>query len=46
MHGFTKNYVRVELSPVDARPEFDNQLMRVSLGGFNHDATALKAVIV
>lgn len=46
MHGFTKNYVRVELSPVDARPEFDNQLMRVSLGDFNHDATALKAVIV
>ena len=31
MHGFTRNYIRVELSPQDARPEFDNQLMRVRL---------------
>ena len=41
MHGFTRNYIRVELSPGDARPEYDNQLMRVRLGGFNHDKTAL-----
>jgi len=46
MHGFTENYVRVELSPAEARPEYDNQLMRVGLGDFNHDATALKAIIL
>lgn len=46
MHGFTKNYVRVELLPADARPEYDNQLMRVCLGDFNYDATALRAAIV
>ena len=42
MHGFTKNYIRVELSPADARPEYDNQLIKGTLGDFNHDKTALK----
>ena len=46
MHGFTKNYVRVELSPAEAREEYDNQLMTVRLGDFNHDRTALKAEII
>ena len=46
MHGFTKNYIRVELSPADAQPEYDNQLMQVKLGEFNHDKTALKAIII
>jgi threonylcarbamoyladenosine tRNA methylthiotransferase MtaB len=46
MHGFTKNYVRVELSAVDALPEYDNQLLHVKLGQFNHDKTALKATII
>ena len=41
MHGFTRNYIRVELSPADARPEYDNQLMCGTLGGFNHDRSAL-----
>jgi threonylcarbamoyladenosine tRNA methylthiotransferase MtaB len=45
MHGFTKNYIRVELSPADARVEYDNQLMTVCLGDFSHDKTALKARI-
>ena len=45
MHGFTKNYIRVELSPADARPEYDNQLLQVCLGELNHDKTALKARI-
>lgn len=45
MHGFTRNYIRVELSPADARPEYDNQLMRVRLGDFNPDKTALRVVI-
>ena len=42
MHGFTKNYIRVELSPADMKPEFDNELIKGTLGGFNHDKTALK----
>ena len=46
MHGFTKNYVRVELSPAFAKEEYDNQLIKVRLGDFNHDKTALKAELV
>ena len=45
MHGFTDNYIRVELPPQEARPEYDNQLMRVRLGELNHDKTALKVSI-
>ena len=45
MHGFTRNYVRVELPAAKACPELDNQLRRVRLGGFNHDGTALMAEI-
>ena len=42
MHGFTRNYLRVELPARDARPEYDNQIMRVHLGDFNplHEALA------
>ena len=46
MHGFTRNYVRVELSPADSRPEYDNQLMQVVMEGFNHDKTALKCRLI
>ena len=42
MHGFTKNYIRVELKPSEAREEFDNKLLKGTLGEFNHDKTALK----
>ena len=42
MHGFTKNYIRVELSPAEAKPEYDNQLMSVRLGEFNFDRSALR----
>lgn len=42
MHGYTKNYIRVELSPADSRVEYDNQLMQVRLADFNHDQTALR----
>ena len=44
MHGFTKNYIRVELPAAMAREEYDNQLMKVRLGDFNHDKTALRAL--
>jgi len=45
MHGFTKNYIRVELPPSDGNDSLDNQLVRVKLGDFNYNKTALKAII-
>ncbi|WP_298452217.1 tRNA (N(6)-L-threonylcarbamoyladenosine(37)-C(2))-methylthiotransferase MtaB [uncultured Prevotella sp.] len=45
MHGFTKNYIRVELPPSPENDRLDNQLVRVKLGDFNHDKTALKAIL-
>ncbi|MBQ6767055.1 MAG: tRNA (N(6)-L-threonylcarbamoyladenosine(37)-C(2))-methylthiotransferase MtaB [Prevotella sp.] len=45
MHGFTKNYIRVELPAADAREEYDNQILPVRLGDFNHDRTALQLTI-
>jgi len=42
MHGFTPNYIRVELPAAEAREEYDNQLLWGTLGAFNHDKTALK----
>ena len=42
MHGFTANYIRVE---TEAHPDWDNRLVRVQLGDFNEDGTALKASI-
>ena len=44
MHGFTRNYIRVELSPSVAREEYDNQLINVVLGDFNRDKSALSAL--
>ena len=46
MHGFTDNYVRVELSPSQAKEEYDNQIIRVRLGGFNYDQSSLKAELL
>ena len=46
MHGFTRNYIRVELSPSEAREDYDNQLMKVRLGTMNHDKTALHASLI
>ena len=46
MHGFTDNYIRVELPPSQARTEYDNELMRVKLGEFNHDKSALRAELI
>ena len=43
MHGFTDNYVRVEL-PYDL--SLDNKLVRVRLGDFNEDGTALLGTIL
>ncbi len=46
MHGFTPDYVRVELPPAEAKEKYDNQLVRVRLTGFNHDKTALRAEMI
>lgn len=45
MHGFTRNYIRVELPAALAKEEYDNQLITVKLGDFNHDRSALNAMI-
>lgn len=44
MHGFTANYIRVELPPSPNNEELDNQLVKVRLGDFNRDKTALKVI--
>ena len=41
MHGFTANYIRVELPASKAKEEYDNEIMRVKLTGFNRDKSAL-----
>ena len=46
MHGFTDNYIRVELSPDQAKEEYDNQVLRVRLGEFNFDQSSLKAELL
>ena len=42
MHGFTENYIRVEMKRDDS---LDNKLRTVKLGGFNFDKSALLAEI-
>lgn len=46
MHGFTRNYIRVELPASVAHDEYDNQLHKVLLGRFNNNKTALMATIM
>lgn len=43
MHGFTENYIRVELEHDDS---LDNHLVQVRMGEFNEDGTALKGELV
>ncbi len=46
MHGFTRNYIRVELSPREADPALDNHIVNVSLGELTHDRQSLRCVIL
>lgn len=46
MHGFTANYIRVELPAKLAKEEYDNQIMRVRLGEFNRDKSALQVELL
>ena len=42
MHGFTRNYIRVELPAKEADPSLDNQLVKVRLGELTADKQALR----
>lgn len=46
MHGFTDNYVRVELPAALSKEEYDNEIMMVRLKDFNHDKSALVCEII
>lgn len=46
MHGFTSNYVRVELPAKLAKEEYDNQILRVRMGEFNRDKSALQVKLL
>ena len=46
MHGFTKNYIRVELPAQLADPALDNQIMKVRLGELTHDKQALRCSLI
>lgn len=46
MHGFTSNYVRVEFPAKLAKEEYDNQILRVRMGEFNRDKSALQVELL
>ena len=46
MHGFTANYIRVELPASKAKEEYDNEILRVRLIGFNRDKSALICEVI
>lgn len=46
MHGFTDNYIRVELPATLSKEEYDNEIMMVRLKDFNHDKSALVCEII
>ena len=46
MHGFTRDYVRIELPAAHADERLDNSIVRVRLGQFNAKRDALKATLL
>ena len=46
MHGFTRNYIRVELPALEADLLLDNQLRKVRLGELTPDKQALKVELL
>ena len=42
MHGFTENYIRVEIPAMMADNALDNKIVKVMMGDFNHDRSALR----
>ncbi len=45
IHGFTDNYIKVEIEPIDENMELINTIVNVELKGFNHNGTALEGVL-
>lgn len=45
IHGFTDNYIKVEIEPIDENMELINTIVNVELKGFNHNKTALEGVL-
>lgn len=45
IHGFTDNYIKVEIEPTDENMELINTIVNVELKGFNHNGTALEGVL-
>lgn len=46
MHGFTRDYVRIELPAAQVDERLDNSIVRVRLGQFNAKRDALKATLL
>ncbi|MGM9713461.1 MAG: tRNA (N(6)-L-threonylcarbamoyladenosine(37)-C(2))-methylthiotransferase MtaB [Prevotella sp.] len=46
MHGFTENYIRVELPAGEAAGTLDNQIIKVRLLHMSHDKTSMIGTIV
>lgn len=46
MHGFTRNYIRVELPPSDDNDHLDNEIVKVRLGELNYAKNALKGQLL
>lgn len=46
MHGFTRNYIRVELPPSDDNDRLDNEIVKVRLGELNYANNALKGQLL
>ncbi len=46
MHGFTRNYIRVELPPSDDNDRLDNEIVKVRLGELNYAKNALKGQLL
>ncbi|MBR6368572.1 MAG: tRNA (N(6)-L-threonylcarbamoyladenosine(37)-C(2))-methylthiotransferase MtaB [Bacteroidaceae bacterium] len=45
IHGFTDNYIKVEIEPTDENMKLINTIVNVELKGFNHNGTALEGVL-
>lgn len=46
MHGFTRNYIRVELPPSDDNDRLDNEIVKVRLEELNYAKNALKGQLL
>ncbi len=45
IHGFTDNYIKVEIEPTDENMKQINTIVNIELKGFNHNGTALEGVL-